>query len=229
MNYFLTKTRNLFILLSTPFKGLISFIIDKCRYNKVLSFTYGITIGKGSTFEGCNTIGDKSHFSGKMGYGSYMSSFCSIEGNIGRFTSIGPEVVTPRGVHPFRPPYVATSPMFFSTKRITRKTFVNQQKFDEWKPPVVIGNDVWIGQRVLITGGITIGDGAVVYACAVVTKDVPPYSIVAGIPAKVIGYRYQEDIIEKLLKIQWWNKPLSWIENHAELFTNIDEFVKLAE
>ncbi|MDL4470788.1 CatB-related O-acetyltransferase [Citrobacter braakii] len=68
-----------------------------------------------------------------------------------------------------------------------------------------IGNDVWIGNDVVLKGGISIGDGAVVAANSVVTKDVPPYAIVAGVPAKIIKYRFESDIIEQLLKIKWWN------------------------
>ena len=67
---------NIFIFLINPFRSILSFIKAKMRYHKVLSFTYGATIGKGSSFEGCNTIGDNSHYTGKMGYGSYMSSNC---------------------------------------------------------------------------------------------------------------------------------------------------------
>ena len=223
------KIKNIFIVLAPPIWNLVLFLQAKFKYNKVLSFAYGATIGNGSTFEGCNTIGDKSHFSGHMGYGSYMSSFCSIEGNIGRFTSIGPEVSTPRGIHPYRSPFVATSPMFFSTNKITGKTFTQIQTFDEWKPPVNIGNDVWIGQRALLTGGVNIGDGAVIYACAVVTRDVPPYAIVAGVPARIIGYRYPKETIDKLLKIKWWNRSVDWLEKHAKQFNHLEEFIKFAE
>lgn len=221
-----SRIKNLIFLLTLPFKNLKSFIIAKYKYHGVLSFAYGAVIGENSSFEGCNTIGDKSHFVGHMGYGSYMSSYCSIEGDIGRFTSIGPEVVSPRGIHPYRAPYVATSPMFFSSNNITGRTFAREQTFNEWKPPVTIGNDVWIGQRVLLTGGITIGDGAVIYAGAVVTKDVPPYAIVAGVPAKIIDYRYSQEVIAKLLKTKWWERPLDWIESNAPLFNNIDDFLK---
>lgn len=226
MKNILTKFRNIFSLIVSPFSDFWSFLLAKYKYNQVLSFAYGVTIGSNSEFEGCNTIGSKSHFKGYMGYGSYMSSNCSIEGRIGRFTSIGPEVVTPRGIHPFRSPYVSTSPMFFSTNRITGRTFAKKQTFEEWMPPVTIGNDVWMGQRVLIKGGVTIGDGAVIYASAVVTNDIPPYAIAAGVPAKIIGYRYSSDIIDKLLKIKWWNKSLEWIESHASFFNDIEEFIK---
>ena len=69
----------------------------------------------------------------------------------------------------------------------------------------IIGNDVWIGQRVVVKSGCRIGDGAVVGAGAVVTKDVPPYAIVGGVPAKVIRMRFSEDIIERLKEIKWWD------------------------
>jgi acetyltransferase-like isoleucine patch superfamily enzyme len=86
------------------------------------------------------------------------------------------------------------------------------------KGPVIIGNDVWIGTNAIILSGISIGDGAVIGAGSVVTKDVPPYTIVAGNPAKIIKYRFTDDQIKKLLKISWWNWPLE------KIIANIDCF-----
>ncbi len=68
-----------------------------------------------------------------------------------------------------------------------------------------MGNDVWVGSHVLMKGGITIGDGAVIAAGAVVVRDVPPYAIVGGVPAKIIKYRFSQDIIEKLMELKWWS------------------------
>lgn len=82
----------------------------------------------------------------------------------------------------------------------------------------VIGNDVWIGNGVTILNGIHVGDGAVIAAGAVVTKDVPPYAIVAGVPAKIIRYRFDSEDIHKLLSIKWWEKDIEWMKKHEDLF-----------
>ena len=81
-----------------------------------------------------------------------------------------------------------------------------------------IGNDVWIGAKATVMDGVTIGDGAIVAACAVVTKDVPPYAIVGGSPAKIIRYRYSNDIITRMLELKWWNMPDDKITIVKDLF-----------
>ena len=91
--------------------------------------------------------------------------------------------------------------------------------------PVEIGNDVWIGANVIILPGVKIGNGAIVAAGAVVSKNVPAYSIVGGVPAKVIRYRFEKNIIENLEKICWWNWPIKKIRDNLELFINIENFV----
>ena len=84
----------------------------------------------------------------------------------------------------------------------------------------IIGNDVWIGNDVRIIGGITIGDGAIVGLGAVVTKDVPPYAVVGGVPAKIIRYRFEQDKIEELLRDKWWNKEEEWIKDNFIKYAN---------
>lgn len=94
------------------------------------------------------------------------------------------------------------------------------------KGQIIIMNDCWIGEKVTILSGVTIGNGAVVAANSVVSKDVPPYAIVAGNPAKVIGYRFNESQIEALLLIRWWNWSAEKVKECAnELYGDIDAFI----
>ena len=86
------------------------------------------------------------------------------------------------------------------------------------KELTVIGNDVWIGNNVTILSGVTVGDGAVIAAGAVVVKDVPEYAVVGGIPAKVIKYRFDDEIIGILKQINWWSNDLEWLKRNSELF-----------
>ena len=88
-----------------------------------------------------------------------------------------------------------------------------------------IGNDVWIGLNATILDGVTIGDGAIVAAGAVVTKDVPPYAVVGGVPAKIIKYRFTESQIDFLLKFRWWEKDRKWIQQNYKRFQDIESFI----
>jgi len=90
------------------------------------------------------------------------------------------------------------------------------------KGPTIIGHDVWIGFGATILSGVTIGDGAIIGACSVVVKDVPPYQIVAGNPAGIIRQRFKDEHIKKLCDIQWWNWPLSRIKKYAHLLCGPD-------
>lgn len=109
---------------------------------------------------------------------------------VGKFCSIGPNFCCGLGIHPTN--LVSTSPYFY------------RGKIEEYKQ-TTIGNDVFIGANVTILDGITIADGAVIGAGAVVTRDIPPYAIAVGVPAKVVKYRFDEDTIQRLLAEQWWN------------------------
>lgn len=94
------------------------------------------------------------------------------------------------------------------------------------KGSVHIGNDVWLGANSTVLSGVTVGDGAVVAAGAVVTRSVPAYAIVGGVPARIIKYRFSPEIIEALLQISWWNWSSKRIEANQDLFyLPIDEFI----
>ena len=200
------------------------YIKNKQRFWGRVRFNSSVVITECSELEGSNTIGDRSYFSGYMGYGTYVCNDCSITGNIGRFCSIAPEVKNSLGIHPISEPYVSTSPMFFSLRKQTGETFAQMQLFEEMKSPIAIGHECWIGQRSFIVGGVRVGTGAVVLAGAVVIKDVPPYAIVGGVPAKVLKYRYDEETIDFLLRTEWWNMPVGWLKENYELFSDIDKF-----
>lgn len=90
------------------------------------------------------------------------------------------------------------------------------------KGDIIIGNDVWMGYDCLIKNGVTIGDGAIIAARAVVVKDVPPYAIVAGNPAKIVKMRFDDQTIERLLNIAWWNWDIDKINKHLKIICNLD-------
>lgn len=128
-----------------------------------------------------------------------------LQSKIGAFCSIGANVVIGHGEHPME--FLSTSPYFYLDRfGFKNKDMISYDKY--WThnlKGVDVGNDVWIGTGVFIKNGITIGDGAIIGAKSVVTKDVPPYAIVVGNPAKIIRYRFNEQIIKELLELKWWN------------------------
>ena len=185
------------------------------------------------SFEGCCQLHPHVKFCGHLGYGSYIGPYSKVSAKIGRFTSIASYVCTVAGRHAYQAPFATTCPMFFSLNpnhSQSGSTFATEQMFEELKfavpekqLDVEIGNDVWIGERAMLIGGVHIADGAIVLAGAVVTKDVPPYAIVGGVPAKIIRYRYDEETISFLLQTQWWNNTEEWFKENWKLLTDIDK------
>ena len=143
---------------------------------------------------------------------------------IGKFCSIGPDCKIGLGKHPAKN-FVSTHPIFYSIFKQAQITFADQNYFEE-SEEILIGNDVWIGANAIVMDGVTISDGAIVAAGAVVTKNVPPYAIVGGVPAKIIRYRFEHDQIEKLLYIKWWNMDIEYLKNNFKMFHKIDDFLK---
>ena len=211
-------------------KQLLKRWILRLKWHGKLQLEQGCDIALQAQFEGMNKIYSHSSFGGILGYGSYIGHHSSLTAKIGRFCSISNHVICNAGIHPFQAPFATTSPCFFSLRKQNGATFATQQMLNEIKTTdnegafdCEIGNDVWICEGVFINGGIHIADGAVVLAHAAVTKDVPPYAIVGGVPAKIIGYRYDEAPIKWLLNVQWWNNPIAWFRAHWSLLCDIDK------
>lgn len=200
---------------------LFRFFYYRIKFYRQLSISLSSTIGFNSEFEGANKICHHSFFSGSIGYGSYIGHHCEIAAKIGRFTSVAPYVRTNHGIHPFKEPYVSTCPMFYSTKKQCGSTYADKNTFNEFLQVPQIGNDCWIGENVFICGNVKIGDGVVVLAGAVVTNNIPDYAVVGGVPAKIIEYRYDEETINFLKEIKWWDNELAWFKKNWRLMSDI--------
>jgi acetyltransferase-like isoleucine patch superfamily enzyme len=142
---------------------------------------------------------------------------------IGKFCSIGPNFCCGLGLHPTNG--ISSSAMFYSTSKLNGMTLSKENKYEETKQ-TFIGNDVYIGANVFVLDGVTISDGAVVGAGAVVTKDIPPYAIALGIPAKVVKYRFDETTIKSLLEKQWWNGTDEDLQQVEKYFWDVEDFLK---
>ena len=122
---------------------------------------------------------------------------------IGKFCSIAQGVTVGLGQHPTGS--VSTHPAFYSKTQPLAKSYSQKDIFEPFRQ-TIIGHDVWIGQNSLVTDGVRVNTGAIIAAGAVVTKDIPEYAIAAGVPAKVIKFRFDTHIREKILETRWWGK-----------------------
>lgn len=160
-----------------------------------------------------------------LGRYSYVGEHTTIiETEVGSFSSISNYCAIGGGAHPVE--WVSTSPVFNSSKGILKKHF-SDTHYEPYARSR-IGHDVWIGAHCLIKSGVTVGDGAVIGMGAVVTKDVGPYEIWGGNPAHLIRKRFDEDKIQKLLEIKWWEWPEEKIRRNANLFCDLEEFLEVS-
>lgn len=193
---------------------LISKILKKVLHPKAV---------KNSKIEKKAQISSGTYFlNSKINKYSYVGNFCTVVNTeIGKFTSIGDECCIGSANHPID--WVSSSPVFHKGRNILKMNFSDCEfsPFEE----VLIGNDVWIGTRVLIKSGVKIGDGAVIGMGSIVTHDVEPYTIVAGVPAKLIRERFPVEITNELKKIEWWNFSEKKLKKFAKYIDNPLEFI----
>lgn len=183
--------------------------IHNCAMDKTAKLCRGITMNNSS-----------------LGRFSYVGQNTRInDTSIGSFTSIAGNVFIGGSEHPVE--WVSTSPVFHTKKNILGKSFSSNQ-FDTMSR-TSIGNDVWIASNVLIKAGVTIGDGAVIGMGSVVTKDVPPYEIWAGNPARCIRKRFSDVAIEQLRSSKWWEWSEEKLTSFGDSFSDLEYFLKNLE
>lgn len=158
---------------------------------------------------------------GRYTYG-YQHLYSSSVKSIGAFCSIAEgQIVVPND---HRLDWVTTSPI----ASLKEFSFATQDFMDDYMPEykrkIIIGNDVWIGARCTIFEGVTIGDGAVIAAGSIITRDVPPYAVIGGVN-RLLKYRFREEIIEKMLKIKWWDWNDDKIRENIELMQDVETFI----
>lgn len=154
---------------------------------------------------------------------SYCGYDCKIYNTeVGAFCSIADYVVIGSGQHAIE--WVSTSPVFRAGRDSVKTKYAEFELEDGKK--TVIGPDVWIGERALVKQGVTIGAGSIIGMGSVVTKDIAPYSIVGGVPAKLIRMRFSDDIINKLMDIKWWEFDDEKIKMYAQYFNDPEELIK---
>lgn len=160
-----------------------------------------------------------------LGVYSYVQANSVIShAQIGPFCSIAGNVHIGLAAHPTH--FVSTSPIFYDNTQPLPHFFVRSKMFHDLFPKTIIGADVWMGQGAMVKAGVKIGVGAIIGAGAMVTKDVEPYSIVAGVPAKEIKKRFDELTCKALVASQWWEFDAQKLERLAPLFTDHQAFLE---
>lgn len=199
--------------------------------NRSVFFSDGAKV-RNTKFSGKSYINrDSSLINCSVGHATYIGAECYFERTIIKnYVSIGPRVKIVHGTHPINK-FVSTSPVFYLkgnkvVQHISDKMNCGQDfepfRYVDGENFVEIGHDVWIGADVRILNGVKIGDGAVIATGAVVIKDVSPFSIVGGIPAKEIKKRFDEETIEFLASFKWWDKDDAWLFKHKNLFGDVN-------
>ncbi len=176
-----------------------------------------------SSFSGYNRLYRETVVSNAtLGRFTYITDAKISNAVVGSFCSVGPgAMIGGLGRHPTN--WISTHPVFYSNRKQAGISFTDRQHMEE-APQVSIGNDVWIGANAIVLDGINIGDGAIIAAGAVVTNDIEPYSIVGGVPARLIRKRFDIETVARLQQMKWWDWPVNLLIERAHLFrsSNVD-------
>ena len=207
-------------IIKKQIKKIIEYILYGSEtYNNDVVISGRVQGLKNVEFEGKNGLLDGCNFSGniKLGYATTLGYNNVLHGNIhiGKYCQLGYNISLISSNHP-------TS---YMTTYINKNLFNGELKKLKTLKSIKIGHDVWIGHNAIILGGVTVGNGAIIGAGSVVTTDVPAYSIVAGVPSKVIKMRFKDTIINQIEELKWWDKSKEELEEIKPLF--FKDFSKL--
>ena len=193
---------------------------NKIRFSSAIIDNGCCINDKSSIGENCHILENCLFLNSSIKRFSYIGRNSIVQNaEIGAFCSIANDVYIGLGRHPSN--LFSMSPLFYRTSNTFKVKLIDvDYDFAEYKK-ISIGHDVWIGARATILDGVTIGNGAIVAANAVVTKNVPSYGVVAGVPAKVISYRFPENKIDALEKKEWWNMSLNEIKCSMNELNNL--------
>jgi acetyltransferase-like isoleucine patch superfamily enzyme len=209
-------------------RALMRYRLQKRHGLRSLGPEFDYWISDNNSFESNCRLGGPAYINGcNFGSYSYAEVGCRISlTDVGRFCSIGPYCAIGITEHPDN--FVSTHPYFYlSLPHIGYDLVSEHQHQDHTR--TTIGHDVWIGHGAIVKQGVNIGNGAIVGAGAVVTRDIPPYAVVAGVPAKFLRHRFELPIVERLLASRWWDRDVDWLRLQADKMLDVHTFLREVE